>query len=71
MAAKIYTGKARGLSETSEKLASMTIGSGKQPARQPMPPPMKAGGWNGQSDLFLRRPQEIQPGRAYARKVAG
>ncbi|KAK2995064.1 hypothetical protein RJ640_024522 [Escallonia rubra] len=69
-----FMGKPRGVSETAEKLANMAIGSGRPLARQqPLPPPpMKAGGWNGQSDLFLGRSQEIQPGRMYnSRKVAG
>uniref|UniRef100_A0A5B6ZGX0 cyclin-dependent kinase n=1 Tax=Davidia involucrata TaxID=16924 RepID=A0A5B6ZGX0_DAVIN len=61
----IYASRtARGVSDTAEKLANMTVGSGRLPARQPLPPPMKAGGWHGQS-------QEIQPGRTYARKVVG
>ncbi|XP_059642261.1 cyclin-dependent kinase F-4-like [Cornus florida] len=68
----VYTGKAaREVSDTAEKLANMTIGSGRSPARQPLPPPMRAGGWHGQSDMFLGRPQEVQPGRTYSRKVLG
>lgn len=35
-----------------------------------VPPPMKAGGWHGHSE-FLGRSQEVIPGRAYIRKVAG
>ncbi|KAK1379040.1 MAPK related serine/threonine protein kinase [Heracleum sosnowskyi] len=66
----IHTGKAHGLPDTAEKLANMTIGPGK-PARRTMPPPMRAGGLNGQSSLFLGRSQEIQTGRTYPRKVAG
>lgn len=74
-AAGIYTGKARGVSDTAEKLANMSIGSGRVTrVRQPLPrAPMKAGGWNGQSDLFMGRSQEMQqPGRPpFTRKVAG
>ncbi|KAM7490912.1 hypothetical protein LguiA_033833 [Lonicera macranthoides] len=71
----IYAGKARGVSDTAEKLANMSIGSGRVTrVRQPLPrAPMKAGGWNGQSDLFMGRSQEMQqPGRPpFTRKVAG
>lgn len=71
----IYNGKtARGVSETAEKLANMNIGSGRlpPPARQSFPGPMKAGGWHGQSDLSLGgRSQDMQPGRAFTRKVVG
>lgn len=70
LTATIHTGKAHGLPDTSEKLANMTIGPGKQPARRTMPP-MRAGGLNGQSGLFLGRSQEIQSGRTCPRKVAG
>ncbi|KAK9928216.1 hypothetical protein M0R45_025362 [Rubus argutus] len=65
---------ARGVSDASEKLANMTIGSRRQSVGQPLrPPPMKAGAqWIGESgNLYLRPVQEIQPGRAYSRKVAG
>ncbi|XP_021903077.1 cyclin-dependent kinase F-4 [Carica papaya] len=64
----------RGVSDTSEKLANMTIGSRRQPGVQlRQPPPMKAGvQWIGESgDLFLRPTQNIQAGNAYSRKVAG
>lgn len=68
-----YMGKSsRGVSDTAEKLAGLMVGSGKQlPMRQSLAPPMKAGGWHGPSDLLLGQPQEIQPGRALIRKVAG
>lgn len=67
-----YAGKAaRGVSETTDKLANLTVGSGRQPVRQPLPPPMKAGGWHGHSDLFLGRNRDIQPARSFTRKVAG
>lgn len=49
----------------------MTIGKDKKPPRQQMPPPMKAGGWDPQSDPFLGRSQDFNHGRAYSRKVAG
>ncbi|GAB4846285.1 hypothetical protein Ancab_025285 [Ancistrocladus abbreviatus] len=63
---------ARGVSDTAQKLSSMTLSSGRQhPMRQSLPPPMKAGGWHSQSDPFLSRPREIQPGRTYTRRVAG
>lgn len=68
----MYTGRnARGVSDTAEKLANMTIGSGRPSVKQPLPPPMKAGGWHGSTDLYLGRSQEIQSGRTYTRKVAG
>lgn len=71
LTATIHRGKAHGLPYTAEKLANMTIGPGKQPARRTMPPPMRAGGLSGQSGLFLGRDQEIKSGRTYPRKVAG
>ncbi|XP_011092618.1 cyclin-dependent kinase F-4-like isoform X1 [Sesamum indicum] len=64
-------GKTRGVSDAAEKLSNMTVGSVRPLARPSVPPPMKAGGWHGQSDLFLGRSQEVVPGRAYTRKVAG
>lgn len=68
----MYTGRnARCISDTAEKLANMAIGSGRSNVKQPLPPPMKAGGWHGPTDLFLGRSQEIQSGRTYIRKVAG
>ncbi|XAR69181.1 Cyclin-dependent kinase [Bertholletia excelsa] len=71
-ASSVYNSKiARGASETADKMANMTIGSGKVHPRQSFPPPMKAGGWHGQSDIFLGRSQEIQTGRTVLRKVAG
>ncbi|XP_010278819.2 PREDICTED: cyclin-dependent kinase F-4 [Nelumbo nucifera] len=67
----IYTGKTgRGVSDTAEKLAQMTIGSGRQPVKQPQTLPMKAGGWHGHTE-FLGRSHEIPSGRSYSRKVAG
>ncbi|CAI9095129.1 OLC1v1030995C1 [Oldenlandia corymbosa var. corymbosa] len=68
-------GRTRGVSDAAEKLSNMTIGPGKsllkpQPP-QARPPPMKAGGWHGQSDLFLGRAQEMLPARNISRKVAG
>lgn len=62
----------REVSDAAEKLANMTVGSGRNGMRQSLPAPMKAGGWHGQSDSFLGRSQELRPGRAaYTRKVAG
>ncbi|KAL0393752.1 UNVERIFIED_CONTAM: Cyclin-dependent kinase F-4 [Sesamum latifolium] len=46
-------GKTRGVSDAAEKLSNMTVGSVRPLARPSVPPPMKAGGWHGQSDLFL------------------
>ncbi|KAK6117029.1 hypothetical protein DH2020_049273 [Rehmannia glutinosa] len=65
-------GKARGVSDAAEKLANMSLGSGRPLAkRASMPPPMKAGGWHEQSDMFVGRSQELPPLRSYIRKVAG
>ncbi|KAK6158521.1 hypothetical protein DH2020_005835 [Rehmannia glutinosa] len=64
-------GNTRGISDAAEKLANMTVGSGRPLAKLSVPPPMKAGGWHGQSELFLGRSQEVIPGRAYNRKVVG
>ncbi|XP_031282492.1 cyclin-dependent kinase F-4 [Pistacia vera] len=66
---------ARGVSDTAEKLANMTVGSRRQSLVQPLkPPPMKTGvHWNAGSggDMFLRSTQPLQSGRTYTRKVAG
>ncbi|KAG5589270.1 hypothetical protein H5410_039784 [Solanum commersonii] len=59
------------VSDAAEKLANMTIGSGRASIKQSFPQPMKAGGLHGQHDLFLGRSQDILPGRSYSRKVAG
>ncbi|CAA0820443.1 Protein kinase superfamily protein [Striga hermonthica] len=57
-------GKTRGVEDTVDKFADMAVGS--------VPPPMKAGGWHGQSNLFFGRSQEVIGTRAaYNRKVAG
>ncbi|KAK6158517.1 hypothetical protein DH2020_005831 [Rehmannia glutinosa] len=64
-------GNTRGISDAAEKLANMTMGSGRPLAKLSVPPPMKAGGWHGQSELFLGRSQEVIPGRAYNRRVVG
>ncbi|CAI9771630.1 unnamed protein product [Fraxinus pennsylvanica] len=66
-----YLGKSRGVYDATEKFTNMTLGSGRPLAKPSVPPPMKAGGLHGQSDLFPRRSQEILPGRVYTRKVAG
>ncbi|GLT91313.1 hypothetical protein SLE2022_092060 [Rubroshorea leprosula] len=74
-AAVVNKGRAvLGVSDASEKLASMTVGSRRQPlGQQPKPPPMKAGvQWNAESgDMFLRPTQHVQPSRTFSRKVAG
>ncbi|KAL3818327.1 hypothetical protein ACJIZ3_004232 [Penstemon smallii] len=58
-------GKMHGVSDAAEKLANMNVGTGRPLAKPTVPPPMKAGGWHGQS-------QQLIPGRAaYIRKVAG
>ncbi|KAF7809429.1 cyclin-dependent kinase F-4-like isoform X2 [Senna tora] len=68
---------ARGVSETAEKMANMTVSSRRHSMGmgQARPPPMKAGGGGhcmSESRNFLMRPaQEIPPARAYSRKVAG
>ncbi|KAI4314557.1 hypothetical protein L6164_027452 [Bauhinia variegata] len=65
---------ARGVSETAEKLANLTVGSRRQSMEQrPRAPPMKAGvNWISESGNFLLRPaQDIPTGRTYSRKVAG
>ncbi|KAJ9556270.1 hypothetical protein OSB04_010884 [Centaurea solstitialis] len=73
-------GKSGGVSDTSEKLAHMAIGSARipPPRQQPqqqtriyIPPPAKAGMRNGRSDFFTGKSRDIQPGRAYCGKVAG
>lgn len=64
-------GKARGVSDSSEKLTNMTVSSDKPIAKPKVPPPpMKAGGWHGKSD-FVGRSQQLLPGGPYIRKVAG
>ncbi|KAL0312365.1 UNVERIFIED_CONTAM: Cyclin-dependent kinase F-4 [Sesamum radiatum] len=45
-------GKTRGVLMLLRKLSNMTVGSVRPLARPSVPPPMKAGGWHGQSDLF-------------------
>jgi len=64
----------RGVMDSTEKLANMTLGPPrKQFVGQPCPPPMKAGvKWNsGSGDMLLRPTKDIQQGRTYARKVVG
>ncbi|KAI8530711.1 hypothetical protein RHMOL_Rhmol11G0080600 [Rhododendron molle] len=69
--ASICNGKtAFGVSETAEKLANMNLGSGRVPARQSFPAPMKAGGWHaGQPNMAAS--QEFHARRTFTRKVAG
>ncbi|KAL3598831.1 hypothetical protein D5086_006749 [Populus alba] len=62
---------ARGVSETADKFASMTIASRRQSlGQQPKPPTMKAGvQWTGESGgMFLRPTQQFPHGRNYPRK---
>ncbi|KAJ8443740.1 hypothetical protein Cgig2_029645 [Carnegiea gigantea] len=67
-----YSGRTtHGIAQATEKLSSMNLGGGRQAVRQPIPPPMKAGGWHGRSVMFFGRSEEIQPSRAFARKIAG
>lgn len=49
----------------------MTIGNNTRSPGKLLPPPMKAGGWEPQSDPFLGRSQDFNHGHAYSRKVAG
>ena len=62
----------RGVSDTGQKLANMTIAP-RKPSIGQLLRPMKAGvRWNGSSsDLLIRPAQEIQHGSNYPRKVAG
>ncbi|KAG8382067.1 hypothetical protein BUALT_Bualt05G0038000 [Buddleja alternifolia] len=65
-----YFGKPRGVSDATEKLTNLSLGSVRPIAKPSVPPPMKAGGWHNQSDLFAGRSEEF-PGRSYIRKVVG
>lgn len=71
VAATVHAWKAREVFNTAAKLSNMTIGNNKQSPGQLLPPPMKAGGWEPQSDLFLGRSQDFSHGQACNRKVAG
>lgn len=65
--------KGRGVSETTERLANMSVGTRRQSMGQSRPP-MKAGGvnWISESGNFMLRPaQQIPTGRTFTRKVAG
>ena len=64
---------ARGVSDTTDKFAGMTIASRRQSLGQPKPPTMKAGvQWTGESGgMFLRPTQQFPHGRNYPRKVVG
>lgn len=73
LADSMYKGNnARGVSDTGEKLANMTIAP-RKPTIGQLPRPMKAGvRWSGSSsDLLIRPAQEFQSGNNYPRKVAG
>ncbi|XP_073301769.1 cyclin-dependent kinase F-4-like isoform X2 [Primulina huaijiensis] len=63
-------GKTRAISDTTEKLANMGVGSGSSLVNPYVPPPMKAGGWHVPSELLLGPTQEL-PRRPYNRKMAG
>ncbi|KAG5524399.1 hypothetical protein RHGRI_031150 [Rhododendron griersonianum] len=67
----ICNGKtAFGVFETAEKLANMNLGSGRVPARQSFPAPMKAGGRHaGQPNMAAS--QEFHARRTFTRKVVG
>ncbi|XP_026401872.1 cyclin-dependent kinase F-4-like [Papaver somniferum] len=77
----LYTGgrALRGVSDATEKLAQLTVSTGKvvaPPSKQQAsapPPRMKAGGWHGHTtDGFLGRPtHEIPSARNHSRRVAG
>ncbi|CAM8876293.1 unnamed protein product [Rhodiola kirilowii] len=59
-------------SDTVEKMANLNIIPGRQYNKNYRPPPLlKAGGWQGQSDPIHGQYQNVQHGRAYARKAAG
>uniref|UniRef100_A0A166F4V5 Protein kinase domain-containing protein n=1 Tax=Daucus carota subsp. sativus TaxID=79200 RepID=A0A166F4V5_DAUCS len=70
-ATTVHPWKAGEVIETAQKLSNMTIGNNKQSLGQLLPPPMKAGGWEPQSDPFLGRSQDFNHGQAYSRRVAG
>lgn len=60
----------RGVSETADKLANMTVSARRQSMGAP---PMIAGGhWiSGSRNLLMRPTQEISATRVYPKKVAG
>ncbi|XP_031118787.1 cyclin-dependent kinase F-4-like [Ipomoea triloba] len=64
------TVKPHGVSNANEKLANITVPSGRPTFKQPLPQPMKAGGWHGPPAMLLNS-QDMLPGRTYSRKVAG
>ncbi|XP_051119792.1 cyclin-dependent kinase F-4-like isoform X2 [Andrographis paniculata] len=61
-------GSARGVSDASEKLANMTVGTGRLLAKPSVPRCAKAGGWREKSSLYIGRSQELA-GRSYSRNV--
>ncbi|KAJ8527132.1 hypothetical protein K7X08_029609 [Anisodus acutangulus] len=63
--------KSFAVSDAAEKLANVSIDSGRGPIKPPVVKPMKAGGWHGQHDLFHGWSKEFLPGRSFSRKVAG
>lgn len=64
---------ARGVSETANKLANMSIATRRQSLGQTRPPPMKAGvNWTSESgNILLRSSHPIPTGRTFTKKVAG
>lgn len=74
IAASINKGRtARGVSETANKLANMSIATRRQSLGQTRPPPMKAGvNWTSESgNILLRSSHPIPTGRTFTKKVAG
>jgi len=63
----------RGVSESAEKLANMSIGTRRQSMGQSRPPPpMKAGvNWISESGNLLSSAKQNPTGRSLTRKVAG
>ncbi|XP_073227180.1 uncharacterized protein [Cicer arietinum] len=64
---------ARGVSETADKLANMSIPTRRHSFGQTRPPPMKAGvNWVSEpGNILLRSSQQIPTGRPFTKKVAG
>ncbi|XP_058085551.1 cyclin-dependent kinase F-4 isoform X2 [Magnolia sinica] len=62
-----------GVADAAEKLAQMTVSSGRQPVRPPPPTQMKAGGWHGHSEFLVRSTSHEIPAaaRSYSRRVVG
>lgn len=58
------------VADMAEKLANLTVNSGSQPARKPLPPALKAGSWNFHAP-YLNRAYEVPPARGYPWKAVG